>query len=349
MKSKPRRSRIGRVAAFAVLLFVIAIVVLGGFLIETSLLSPRSTTGPVRTAYVTVRPGMTEKEIGEMLEKKRLVRRGLGFVLAARLDGLSGKMKSGRYQLSSSMKPQQMAALISEGKTAAAPVVIPEGFTAEQIAKRLAARGDVDEKEFLRLAQTDGLSFHVDGFTPPSANLEGYLFPDTYDIPKDMSARDIITMMVREFADKVIVPHKKEFASSKVLRDTITLASLVEREAEVDSDRPLVAAALSNRLKIGMRLQCDATVQYALPGHKARLFYKDLRVESPYNTYLHAGLPPTPIANPGVSSIEAALHPAQADYLYYVARPDGRHIFTATLADHNRAVARMRAERASQL
>ncbi|BDI32979.1 aminodeoxychorismate lyase [Capsulimonas corticalis] len=331
------------------MIVVAAIAVLGAVLVETSLLSARSAAGGGHMAYIVIRSGMTEKEIGAELQQKHLVRRGLGFVLAARLDGLSGKMKSGRYQLSSAMTPQQMAALIALGKTAPAPLVVPEGFTVAQIAKRLAAHGDVDENEFLRLAQTNGRSFHVDGFTPPNNNLEGYLFPDTYDIPKGTGARDIIAMMLKEFSEKVIAPRRAEFPSDKVLQDTVTMASLVEREAEVDSDRPLVAAALSNRLKIGMRLQCDATVQYALPGHKTRLFYKDLRVESPYNTYLHAGLPPTPIANPGVSSIEAALHPAQADYLYYVARPDGRHIFTATLADHNRAVAQMRAARASQL
>ena len=348
MKSR-RSSRIGRLAIVSVLLVIAAIAVLGGVLLETSLLSARSTTGPAHMAYIVVRPGMTEREIGAELEKKHLVRRALGFVLAARLDGTSGKMKSGRYQLSSAMKPQQMAALIALGQTAPVPIVIPEGFTVAQIARRLASHGDVDEAEFLRLARTEGRSFHGNGFTPPGDNLEGYLFPDTYDIPKGTSARDIVTMMLKEFSEKIVAPNRRDFTSDEKLRNTIILASLVEREAEVDADRPLVAAALTNRLKIGMRLQCDATVQYALPGHKARLFYKDLRVESPYNTYLHAGLPPTPIANPGVSSVLAALHPARADYLYYVARPDGRHIFTATLADHNRAVAQMRALRAAPL
>ena len=199
---------------------------------------------------------------------------------------------------------------------------VPEGYTVRQIARRLAERGMADETQFLSLARTQGRTFHVDGWTPPDANLEGYLFPDTYRIPRGTTPRQIIAQMLGEFHSRVVLPHQADFARYPGgLPAAITLASLVEREAEVDADRPLIASALDNRLKQGMRLQCDATVQYALPEHKSRLFYGDLRVNSPYNTYLHAGLPPTPIASPGLPSIEAALHPAQTDYLFYVARP----------------------------
>ena len=126
------------------------------------------------------------------------------------------------------------------------------------------------------------------------------------------------------------------------LGNTMKMASLVEGEAEVDGDRPKIAAALSNRLNIGMRLQCDASIEYILPSHKKRLYYKDLKVDSPYNTYLHAGLPPTPIDNPGVPSILAAMHPSKAGYLFYVARPDGTHIFSDTLSEHDKAIAMLR-------
>ena len=202
------------------------------------------------------------------------------------------------------------------------------------------------EAQFLKLAQTRGRSFHVRGWTPPDDNLEGYLFPDTYTVPQGATARDIVQMMLDNFDRRVVTPFGAEAgAFPGGLPAAVTLASLVEREAEVDSDRPLIAAVYRNRLKAGMRLQCDATVQYALPEHKTRLFYADLRVDSPYNTYQHAGLPPTPIANPGLPSIEAALHPAAAQYLYYVAGPGGRHVFSTTLAQHEQAVAHARAAR----
>jgi UPF0755 protein len=242
------------------------------------------------------------------------------------------------------MPPRQIAAKMALGETAQGVVTVPEGYTVRQIARRLAEHHLVDEAQFLALAQTGGRSFHLRGWTPPDDNLEGYLFPDTYTVPKGASARDVLQIMLENFARRVVVPYgaaADRFPGG--LPAAVTLASLVEREAEVDADRPLIAAVYRNRLKAGMRLQCDATVQYALPEHKARLFYADLRVDSPYNTYQHAGLPPTPIANPGLPSIEAALHPARVDYLYYVAGPGGRHIFSRTLAGHNQAVAHARA------
>ena len=223
-------------------------------------------------------------------------------------------------------------------------MVIPEGFTVRQIAHRLAKQKLVNESAFLTLAQTQGRTFHVGNWTPPDDNLEGYLVPDTYDVPKGATGRDIVQMMLDNFDKRVLVPDAaqvKQFPGG--LPAALTLASLVEREAEVDADRPLIAAVYLNRLRLGMRLQCDATVQYALPEHKTRLLYADLRVDSPYNTYQHKGLPPTPIANPGLPSIDAALHPADVDYLYYVAGPGGRHLFSRTLAGHERNRAQLRA------
>ena len=184
----------------------------------------------------------------------------------------------------------------------------------------------------------------MQGWTPPNNNLEGYLFPDTYDVPRGATPREIIQMILDNFHARVFVPESAaatQFPGG--LPAAVILASLVEREAEVDADRPLIAAVYLNRLKIGQRLECDATVQYALPQHKTRLFDRDLRVNSPYNTYRYAGLPPTPIANPGLPSIEAALHPAHVSYLYYVAGPGGRHVFSATFVQHQQAIARVRA------
>ena len=344
LSNTPRRVR--RSATLLVLLLVVALLVVGGMLYTVQLLGP--VTGNKDAALVLVRipPGRNARQIGEILARKHLVRSPLSFVFASRMDGLSGKMHAGRYELSPAMPPRQIAAQMALGETAQEVVTVPEGYTVRQIARRFAEHHLVDEAQFLALAQTGGRSFHVRGWTPPDDNLEGYLFPDTYTVPKGASARDVIQIMLENFVRRVVTPYGAEanvFPGG--LPAAVTLASLVEREAEVDSDRPLIAAVYRNRLKAGMRLQCDATVQYALPQHKTRLFYADLRVDSPYNTYRHAGLPPTPIANPGLPSIEAALHPAAVNYLYYVAGPGGRHVFSATLAQHEQAVAHARAAR----
>jgi len=344
LSNTPRRVR--RSATLLVLLLVIALVMVAGMLYTVQLLGPATGNKDAPSVLVSIPPGRSARQIGEILARKHLVRSPLSFVFASRMDGLSGKMHAGRYELSPAMPPRQIAAQLALGETAQGIVTVPEGYTVRQTARRLAEHHLTDEAQFLTLAQTGGRSFHVRGWTPPDDNLEGYLFPDTYTVPKGASARDILQIMLENFARRVATPHGAEangFPGG--LPAAVTLASLVEREAEVDTDRPLIAAVYRNRLKAGMRLQCDATVQYALPEHKTRLFYVDLRVDSPYNTYKHAGLPPTPIANPGLPSIEAALHPAPVNYLYYVAGPGGRHIFSTTLAQHEQAVAHVRAAR----
>jgi UPF0755 protein len=340
----PRRVR--RSASLLVLLLILALATVFGIAYTIELLGPVSGSTNAKSVLVTIPTGKSARQIGEILARKHLIRSPVSFVLASRMDHLSGEMHAGRYLISPAMPPRQIAALMALGETAGNVITVPEGFTVRQIARRLADAGLVNETQFLTLAETRGKTFAVHGWTPPNANLEGYLFPDTYTILKGATPREIIAQMVANFDARVVLPYGAEAARAPGgLPAVITLASLVEREAEVDSDRPLVAAVYRNRLKAGMRLQCDATVQYALPVHKARLFFADLRVESPYNTYLHAGLPPTPIASPGLPSIEAALHPAPVDYLYYVAGPDGRHhVFSKTLAQQDQAIARVRAK-----
>ena len=349
-KSRRRRTvparRSARGAAWSITFFLLAVALLVAIVGTLQMMAPMSGDKNLRPVLVTIPRGSNVHEIGALLARKHLIRQPLSFVLGARLEGVSGKMRAGHYELSPAMPPRQMAALIAMGETATDVVTVPEGFTVVQIARRLAEKRMVNEAAFLSLAQTQGTTFHAASFQPPTDNLEGYLFPDTYRFPKGMTEREIITQMLDNFAKRVVQPHQTEIAAYPGgLPALINLASLVEREAEVDKDRPLIAAALQNRLKIGMRLQCDATIQYALPEHKSRLHYADLRVDSPYNSYTHAGLPPTPIANPGLPSIEAALHPAAADYLFYVARPDGSHIFSRTLAEHDRAIAELRGAR----
>jgi UPF0755 protein len=336
--------RIIRSAAWFITLFLIAISVLVAMVAITRSLAPVSINRNAPAVLVDVPKGVNSQGIGRILFRRHLVRSALAFALAARMAGVSGRMRAGLYELSPAMPPSQIAQLIALGHVAEDLVTIPEGFTVAQIARRLARHGMANEQSFLTLAHTQGRTFTVNGWTPPNDNLEGYLFPDTYRVPHETTERQIITQMLTEFQVRVAQPDRVLFAHYPGgLPAAITMASLIEREAEVPSDRSLIASALDNRLKIGMRLQCDATVQYALPHHKGRLMDADLRVASPYNTYLHSGLPPTPIANPGLPSINAALHPATTNYLFYVARPDGRHIFSTTLAQHDHSIALVRA------
>lgn len=338
--------RVSRSASLLVTLLILALGITAGVIYTLQLLAPLSGNKSSTTVLVTIPPGKNARQIGEILARKHLIRKSYSFVLASRMDHLSGQMRAGRYELSPAMPPRQMAALMALGETASRVLTIPEGFTVRQIAHRLGQQHLTDEAAFLELVQLQGTTFKVKGWTPPDSNLEGYLYPDTYDVPKGATAREIVQMMLDNFHARVFVPVSSEAAGYPGgLTAAVTLASLVEREAEVDADRPLIAAVYANRLKIGQRLECDATVQYALPEHKKRLFDRDLRVNSPYNTYRHAGLPPTPIANPGLPSIKAALKPASVPFLYYVAGPDGQHVFSKTFSEHQGAIARVRATR----
>ena len=337
--------RVARAASIAVLGVCFAAALLVGMLAFTTLLSPLSRDVHARPVLVTVKRGWGPREIGNMLEKEHLIRKALGFRLAIRVNHMSSRMRAGQYELSPAMSPRQMAELISLGRTASTTVTVPEGFTVDQIASRLERQGLANRERFLKLARTEGRSFHVRDFTPPVDNLEGYLYPDTYFIPKAATERDIITMMLAAFRTQALNRDGGTLAKrGKSLEAIITLASLVEREAEVDKDRPLIAAALVNRLNRKMPLQCDASLEYAMPQHKDRLYFSDYKVDSPYNTYLHPGLTPTPISNPGWSSIDAALNPAPVNYLYYVARKDGSHAFAATFEDFKRIKAQLAAE-----
>lgn len=284
---------------------------------------------------VDIPKGASAGRIGRILAENKVIRSGLGFDLLARITHKSSSLKPGAYRLSPSMPPGEIMDKIVKGDICAKWVTIPEGFTVRRIAERLAAQGLVNEGRFLYLA-SNGQSFDA-GFAHGD-NLEGYLFPDTYLIPLGSTEEAVIRQMLDCF-NKRVVGYMASTKPDMPLDKVVILASLIEREARVPKDRPLVSAVLRNRLRIGMRLECDATVLYALGRHKSRVLYSDLDVDSPYNTYRYAGLPPGAIANPGLDCIKAALDPAKVDFLYYVAKSDGSHIFTRTLAEHQHAKA----------
>lgn len=301
--------------------------------------------GPSGKVRVMIPKGSSASQIGGILAERGVVRSAFGFQLLARMTGKSGSLKPGAYEIDPSAGPRAALNKIASGDVSARWITIPEGFTIRQIGERLQAEGIGKADRFDELALRGGESF--DTSFPHSYSLEGYLFPDTYLVPIGASEEFVIKMMLDAFADKIANPLANEIAGSGMsLRECITLASLIEREARIPKDRPLVSAVIHNRLRKDMLLEVDATVLYALGHHKDRVLYRDLEVDSPYNTYRNRGLPPGPIANPGLDSVEAALHPATSDYLYYVARPDGSHIFSRTFEEHQQAIAKARRERA---
>jgi UPF0755 protein len=262
----------------------------------------------------------------------------LTFRTLARLRGQDTAVRAGEYRFAAhATQDEILRALVSGSAQVAVWVTIPEGFTAAQIAMRLQEAGAGSASEFLQHFMRDTIV--VDGTR--TKNLEGFLFPNTYLVPLGEAPQAIAELFTQEFYSQL---PPDAGARARALHVTVpqavTVASLVEREAKIDADRPRIAAVIYNRLRLKMPLQVDATIEYALPEHKSQLSSRDLRIDSPYNSYAHAGLPPTPIANPGRPSLEAALHPSKSDELYYVYCGNGRHVFAKTLAEHNANVAR---------
>jgi UPF0755 protein len=302
----------------------------------------RSASSSNQVVRVEIPRHATVRMIAERLESKKLIRHRYAFLLMARLLGESNHMKAGEYELQPSMPLALIIDKLARGDATAVWFTVPEGYTVDQVADTLAQLGMVDRRRFLKLAQSSGEKLDAD-LKIPRHTLEGYLFPDSYKFKKGVSERTIVTGMLRNFHSKVVEDLGEDIHSSSLPLDKIvTLASLIEREARVPEDRPMIAAVIYNRLKRHMLLQIDASVLYALGHHKDRVLLADLKIDSPYNTYKYPGLPPGPICSPGLASIRAALRPAKADYLYYVARADGSHIFSTTLAEHNAAVHRAR-------
>ena len=299
----------------------------------------RAVGGPRRIVRVQIARGAAVHTVAAELERDGLIRSAFLFAWRAR----GATLRPGYYDLQPTEPPRDILRRLERGDIATIRVTFPEGFTTRQIAHRLAEKGVVaNEQAFLTLVTTQGNTLHA-SFAPP-ANLEGYLFPDTYRFPVGSTDTETAQQMLGEFDHLVVQSHADDIrASGRSLHDILTVASLVEGEAETDADRPRIAGVIYNRLARQMRLEIDATVQYAQGFHKSRLLYRDLAVDSPYNTYKISGLPPGPICSPGLPSIEAALHPEASEYLFYVAGPDGKsHIFSRTLAEHNANVARMR-------
>ncbi|MGE5573254.1 MAG: endolytic transglycosylase MltG [Bacteroidota bacterium] len=332
------RARAGRLAALA---SAIALVCLAWALF---LVVP---FGSGEAVLVHIERGLTSSGIARLLADQGIVRSPVAFEAAARVAGVQDRLKAGYYRLSSRMGTLGVLRALAEGRVERVRFTVPEGYNLEEIASLLEGRGLASRERFLAFTRGKVPGFRVEaGGREFSGNLEGYLFPDTYEIESGVSEETVIATMVRRFAE-VVLP---EFGGDDVadaakalgLHGVVTIASMVEREARIPEDRPVVAAVFYNRLKRRMPLQSCATVQYALGSWKERLSYDDLKVDSPYNTYLVPGLPPGPISSPGLSSIRAALHPAHVDYLYFAANERGGHVFSRTFREHQEALMLLR-------
>ncbi|MBS4023187.1 MAG: endolytic transglycosylase MltG [Dethiobacter sp.] len=302
--------------------------------------------------FVTIEPGSPTSGIAAALQEAGLIRSSTVFRYWAKYRAMDHKFKAGNYLLSYGMTIEEIMKKLVAGDVFrnTVMVTVPEGLTLEQIAERLAASGLVDYEEFFELASTAAPAL---GQVLPGQRyaMEGYLFPDTYEFEEGATAQTILNRLQSQLAtvlDDRLRARAAELDLS--IHQVLTLASLIEREVQVDSERQLVSAVLHNRLRRKMLLQIDATVIYALGEHKTVVLYKDLEVDSPYNTYKVAGMPPGPIAAAGRRSIEAALFPADVDYLYYRAKEDGSggHYFAKTLAEHNANYSKVQTNRSKR-
>lgn len=291
---------------------------------------------------LTVPRGASFSQVVDSLAAHDAVKAPALFRLYGRAVGAAGEVKPGTYQFRPGTGWDTALDKLTSGDVVFARVVIPEGFDLPKIAARVAEAADVPMDSVLAF-MTDSAT--VARYGVPGPTLEGYLYPATYSVPARASMDAIIGRMVRRY-DEVWTPERQAAADSIGMteREVVTLASIIEREAKLPQEMPFMSAVYHNRLRIGMALQADPTVQYALGQHQSRLLYEhiDSTAENPYNTYTNPGLPPGPIASPSVRSIDAVLHPADADFFYFVATPAGAHVFTRSLTEHNRVRAALR-------
>lgn len=301
-----------------------------------------TTESKPRPIKVDIPAGSGAPKIAGRLKEAKLIRNETAFVLMSRLLGEAQDMKAGVYEIPPNLGVIEIINKLVAGDAVAQWVVIPEGLTLSQVARRLEDRRLVNPDRFVRMASRKPKRMGLD--LPVSRrSLEGYLMPDTYQFPALTNEAQILKAMLANWNAKVLRPNQALFAANDLPVDKVViLASLIEREAKVPEDRAKIASVIRNRLKRKMKLEIDATVIYALGRHKEKLSYADLKVKNPYNTYYVYGLPEGPICSPGLASIEAALKPAKTPYLFYVVQPDGSHLFSTTFEEHKANIARVR-------
>ncbi len=283
---------------------------------------------PGRPVKISIPEGAGAGKVAAQLKSEGVIISSTWFRVLVKITGTAKRLMPGEYTLRGHMSAEEVLWKLTHSTyVTSVRVVIPEGWRLEQIAERLEANGITPAAKFLELTRAQ--------------KLEGYLFPSTYNLKKNMPPQEVVNLLKLEFDRQTAPLFSKGFPQGLDARKVLIIASIVEREAVDDSERPLIAAVYINRYRKGMPLEADPTTQYALGYWKKALTYKDLKFKSPYNTYVVGGLPPGPICNPGYSSIAAAMSPANLDALYFVADRKGKHIFNANFEEHKKAKRRV--------
>ena len=289
-----------------------------------------------REKLFTISPGQGFRQTAQSLQQEGLVSDAFRFTILARLDKKDKLLKAGEYFFSTTLTPREILGQMVEGRVHLYRLTIPEGYTLVQIAAAVSAAGLESEKNFLAAARNPetARSLGIEADT-----LEGYLFPDTYYFPRGLDSITIIATMVKQFQAAFGPAWKQRAKALEIsVHEVVTLASIIEKETGAPEERPLISSVFHNRLKKGMRLETDPTVIYGIPDFDGNIKRQHLETHTPYNTYKIKGLPPGPIASPGALAMQAALYPAQSDYLYFVSKKDGTHQFSTTFKEHNAAV-----------
>lgn len=329
------------VTGVAGVLGLIALIVFGSY---TYLSMPMTSEADAKAIVVVVNQGMDAGAIAATLEEQGIIRSASHFRFFNRILGTDKKLQAGEYLLTTDLTIPRILHRLQHGQVISQRVAIPEGLHLRQIANLLAERNLVDRDRFLTVAQNEALVYGSNPpFNKPVASLEGYLFPDTYLLTSSMTEEQIVRIMVDRFVEVALpVLQSRPAPAGLSLHEVVTLASIVEKEALFRREHPVIASVFLNRLRINMPLQADPTVAYLFDEHRPRLLFADLELVSPYNTYRNRGLPPGPIASPGLSALQGVLEPDETEYLYFVARGDGTHVFTRTFNEHVREANRMR-------
>ncbi len=334
-----RRRRIG----FVTWVGVAACVAILAGIVHTQYAPPEPNGDSQDTVVVEVPPRATLRQTAGLLKARHLVRNAFLFEWLARARGQAAHIQPGEYALSAAMTPRQILDRLVRGEVVLHPVTIPEGLTVAETLGRLAAAGFGPVEAYRKLLDDPGFqAAHGVPTKGVKVPFEGYLFPDTYLLAKDTPPARVLAVMLARL-DAAFTPERRRrmAALGWTRHQVLTLASMIEKETARPEERARVSAVFHNRLERGMRLQADPTVIYAIPAFDGDIRHADLLRDDPYNTYRHAGLPPGPIASPGDAAIQAALFPDDDRALYFVAKGDGTHVFSATVEEHNRAVRRL--------
>jgi UPF0755 protein len=317
------------------ILLLVVVLLVGGSVAAHRWLSQG--TGPTKPVTVEVPEGSTASDVADLLSNAGVIRSGLAFTVSARLRGLSSEIQAGSYSLTTNMSVGEALDVLERGplSTDVVEVTFPEGLELAEVAEVARDELGVDARAFVKRA-TSG-RYSLPPYLPDGTEtVEGFLFPKTYEVPSNATVDQVIAMLLGQFdVEAEGLPWNRARKLGVTPYEVVIIASMIEREARLDQDRAKVASVIYNRLEQGMHLQIDATVQYAIPGDNRILTFDDYEYPSPYNTYLHDGLPPTPVAQPGLASLKAALDPAGGDYLYYILVDEnsGRHDFFETEAE----------------